>query len=166
MAQKNETQSPESEREIVISRVLDAPRELAWRAMTDPNHVVRWWGPRGFTTTIEEMDLRPGGVWKHVKHGPDGTKYPNESVFREVVEPDRIVYAYGGRKEGGPAVHFVATWTFDDLGGGKTRITIRQVFATVADRDRVVREFGAIEGGRQTLERLSEHLPGMAAAAG
>ena len=166
MNQKNETPATESDREIVISRVFDAPRELAWRAMTGSEHVVNWWGPRGFTTTIEVMDVRPGGEWKHVMRGPDGTNYPNHSVFREVVEPERIVFVQGGKKEGGPSISFVSTWTFDDLGSGKTRITIRMVFPTAADRERVVREFGAIEGAKQTLERLAEHLPTMAAAGG
>jgi len=146
-------------REIVIARVVDAPRELVWQAMTSPEHVVHWWGPRGFTTTIEEMDVRPGGVWKHVMHGPDGANYPNKSVFTEVVKPERIVYSHGGEREGGPGAHFEATWTFDALDAGKTRVTIRMVFPSAADRDFVVREFGAIEGGKQTLERLAEHLP-------
>jgi len=61
--------------------------------MTEPQHVVNWWGPRGFTTTIQEMDVRPGGVWKHIMHGPDGANYPNHSVFREVVAPERLVFA-------------------------------------------------------------------------
>jgi uncharacterized protein YndB with AHSA1/START domain len=153
-----------SNREIVISRVLDAPRELVWQAMTDPRHVIHWWGPRGFTDTIEEMDVRPGGVWKHVMHGPDGANFPNKSVFKEVVKPERIVYSHGGGREGGPGAHFVATWTFDAVEAGKTMVTIRMVFPSAADRDFVIKEFGAIEGGKQTLERLAEHLPKMDAA--
>ncbi len=153
------TPSSEStaDREIVISRVFDAPRELVWAAMTDPKQVVKWWGPRGFSTTIEEMDVRPGGTWKHVMRGPDGVNYPNLSVFQEVVKPERIVYSHGGHREGGPGVNFVATWSFEEE-AGKTRLTLRQVFPSVAERDFVAKEFGAIEGGKQTLERLSEHL--------
>jgi uncharacterized protein YndB with AHSA1/START domain len=150
--------------EIVISRDFNAPRELVWEAWTNPEHVANWWGPRGFTTTIEEMDVRPGGVWKHVMHGPDGANYPNKSVFKEVVKPERIVYSHGGGRDGGPGVHFVATWTFDAPAADKTRLTIRMVFASAADRDFVVKEFGAIEGGKQTLERLAEHLLQMEAA--
>lgn len=151
-----------ADREIVISREFDAPGELVWEAWTNPKHVVNWWGPRGFSTTIEKMDVRPGGVWKHVMHGPDGANYPNKSVFKEVVKPERIVYSHGGGREGGPGASFVATWTFDALDAGKTKVTIRMVFPSVADRDFVVKEFGAIEGGKQTLERLAEHLPKMA----
>ena len=146
------------DREIIITRVFDAPRELVWQAMTDPNHVVHWWGPRGFSTTIETMDVRPGGVWKHTMHGPDGTDYPNKSIFKEVVKPERIVYSHGGHREGGPGVSFVATWSFDAQDGGKTKVTIHMVFPSAQDRDFIVKEFGAIEGGKQTLERLGEFL--------
>jgi uncharacterized protein YndB with AHSA1/START domain len=153
--------SPTSDREIVITRLFDAPRELAWQAMTDPRHVVQWWGPFGFTTTIQEMDVRPGGVWTHVMHGPDGTDYQNHSVFQEVVYPERIVYSHGGSKPGGSEVGFISTWTFESIEPNKTRVTMRGVFPTAEARDRTVKEYGAIEGGRQTLERLAEHLPAM-----
>jgi uncharacterized protein YndB with AHSA1/START domain len=153
--------SSANDREMVITRTFDAPRELAWQAMTDPRHVVQWWGPRGFTTTIQEMDVRPGGLWTHIMHGPDGTDYPNRCVFQEVVYPERIVYAHGGAKAGGPEADFIATWTFEVIEENKTRVTMRGVFPTAEARDAVVREYGAIEGGRQTLERLAEHLPVM-----
>jgi len=146
------------DREIVVSREFDASRELVWEAWTNPKHVVNWWGPRGFSATIEKMDVRPGGVWKHVMHGPDGANYPNKSVFKEVIKPERIVYSHSGGREGGPGASFVATWTFDAVAAGKTRVTIRMVFPSAADRDFVVKEFGAIEGGKQTLERLGEYL--------
>jgi uncharacterized protein YndB with AHSA1/START domain len=161
---ENSTMDDTADREIVITRNFDAPRELVWQAMTDPKHVVHWWGPRGFTTTTEIMDVRPGGVWKHVMHGPDGVNYPNQSIFKEVVKPERIVYSHGGRREGGPGTRFISTWTFDVVDDGKTRVTIRMVFPSGEARDFVVKEFGAIEGGKQTLERLGEHLVAMAAA--
>ncbi|HMD55276.1 MAG TPA: SRPBCC domain-containing protein, partial [Phycisphaerae bacterium] len=152
MAEKTKTviDAP-SERQIAITRVVEAPRELVWEAWTNPVHVANWWGPRGFTTTIHEMDVRPGGVWHHTMHGPDGTDYPNKSVFTEVVKPERIVFSHGG----GTGVHFQATWTFEDL-DGKTKVTIRMVFPTVEDRDRVVKKYSAIEGGNQTLARLAQ----------
>lgn len=149
-----------TDREIVISRVFDAPRDLVWDAWTDPQQVVRWWGPMGFTTTIETMDVRPGGIWKHTMHGPDGANYPSKSVFKEVVEGERIVFSQSGGKEDGPGVNFESTWTFETHEAGKTQVTITMVFGTAADRDRVVREFGAVEGGKQTLERLAGHLKG------
>src|SRR6266852_4602923 len=82
---------PRGDREIVITRLLDAPRELAFQAWTEPQHVAHWWGPNGFTNTIHEMDVRPGGVWRFIMHGPDGTDYKNEIVYVEVVKPERLV---------------------------------------------------------------------------
>ncbi len=155
---KNSSSSDSSDREIVVSRVFAAPRELVWEAMTDPKQVVNWWGPRGFTTTIETMEVRPGGIWKHTMQGPDGSKYPNKSRFQDVVKPERIVYVLGGGREEGPGATFVATWTFEALSAKQTRLTVRMVFPSTEARDFVAKEFGALEGGKQTLERLSEHL--------
>jgi uncharacterized protein YndB with AHSA1/START domain len=148
-----------ADREIIITRVVDAPRELVWEAMTDPKQVIHWWGPRGFTTTIEHMDVRPGGTWKQVMHGPDGTDYPNEHIFKEVAKPNRLVYAHAGGRKGAARVNSEATWTFETVAPGKTKVTIHMVFPTAADRETVVKEYGAIEGGKQTLERLAEYLP-------
>jgi uncharacterized protein YndB with AHSA1/START domain len=155
---KNFVENKTADREIVMTRVVSAPRELVWDAMTDPKHLVNWWGPRGFSTTVEKMDFRVGGEWKQVMHGPDGANYPNQHIFEEIVKPERIVYSHGGRREGGSSVSSVATWTFEPAGEGKTRVTIRMVFPSAPERDRVVKEFGAVEGGRQTLERLDEYL--------
>lgn len=145
------------DREIVTSRLFDAPREVVWEAFTDPKQVVQWWGPNGFTTTIEVMDVRVGGQWRHTMHGPDGTDYPNASVFKEIVKPERIVYGHGGGKEGGPGASFEATWIFEAQ-GNKTLLTGRMVFPTAAARELVVKEYGAIEGAKQTFARLAEYL--------
>ena len=159
-AAKNISSGESSDREIVITRDFNAPRELVWEAMTNPKHVVNWWGPRGFSTTIETMDFRVGGVWKHVMRGPDGAKYPNKSVFKEIVKPERIVFSHGGGREEGGGASFQATWTFEALAADKTRVTARMVFPSATERDFVVKEFGAIEGGKQTLMRLGEFLAG------
>ena len=153
----NSLKATTADREIVISRVFDAPRDVVWDAWTDPKQVVQWWGPRGFTTTIHEMDVRPGGTWRHTMHGPDGANYPNKSVFLEVVKPERIVFSHGGGKEGGPGANFHSTWTFE-VEGDQTKVTIRMVFDSTQARDLVIKEFGAIEGGKQTLRRLGEYL--------
>ena len=145
-----------ADREIVMTRVFDAPRELVFEAWTDPEQVVQWWGPFGFTTTIHEMEVRPGGVWRFVMHGPDGTDYDNHVVFDEVVKPERLVYRHGGGEEN-DIKEFRVTVNFDEDAGGKTRLTLRLVAESPAERDRMV-EFGALEGGKQTLERLAEHL--------
>jgi len=145
-------------RSIIISRVVDAPRELVWEAMSNPKHVVHWWGPRGFSTATEIHDFRVGGEWKHVMQGPDGAKYPNYSVFQEIVKPERIVYQHSGKREDGPAISKLFTWTFEAMDGGKTKVTINMLFPTANERNFVVKEFGALEGGKQTLERLGEFL--------
>jgi uncharacterized protein YndB with AHSA1/START domain len=160
-ALKEFMESPTADRDMVITRVLDAPRELVWEAMTNPKHVVNWWGPRGFTAKIEKMDFHVGGVWKQTLQGPDGTNYHNEYVFKEIVKPERIVLSHGGKREDGEGVSFVATWTFETVAPDKTKVTIHNVFPSAAERNRVVREFNAIEGGKQTLERLGEYLAKM-----
>ena len=142
----------------MVSRVFDAPRQRVWDALTDPKKVVNWWGPRGFTTTVETMNVKPGGVWKLVMRGPDGTEYPNKSIFTEVVPHERIVYTHTGAKAGGPGVSFVATWSFAEVKGNKTRLTLRQVFESAGDRDTIVKVYGATEGARQTFARLADVL--------
>ncbi len=146
------------DREISLTRVFDAPRELVFAAWTEPRHVAKWWGPEGFTNTIAEMDVRPGGTWRFVMHGPDGTDYRNESVYDEVVQPERLVLTHLS----GP--RFQMTATFEKEGGGegeKTRLSVRMVFESAELRDQVAREFGAVEGLAQTLGRLAGYLPEM-----
>ena len=155
MTASNSEATATSGREIVVSREFDAPRQLVFEAWTDPEQVVQWWGPHGFTTTIHEMDVRPGGVWRFVMHGPDGTDYDNKVVFVEVAGPERLVYDHGPGDES-DSPQFRVTVTFEEE-GGKTRLTLRLVFASPAERDSAV-EFGALEGGNQTLERLAKHL--------
>ena len=142
--------------ELIFTRVFDAPRELIFDTWTDPNHVAQWWGPRGFTTTIYEMDVRPGGVWRLVMHGPDGVDYKNRIVFLEVVRPERLVYKHDPEKESEP-VTFQVTVTFVEE-GGKTRLTMQMLFPSAAARDHVVKKYGAIDGANQTLDRLAEQL--------
>jgi len=151
-----------AEREIVITRVFDAPRELVWSAWTDPKHLVHWWGPKGFTNTFQEINVRPGGVWRFIMHGPDGRDYQNKIVFDEIVEPERLVYSHNG-DEGEP-VRFQTTVTFAER-SGKTELTMRMVFPSATERDRVVKEYRAIEGGNQTLDRLAEHVAKLSGAA-
>ena len=148
-----------TDREIVISRLIDAPQTRVFEAWTDPEQVVQWWGPRGFTTTTtHKMEVKPGGVWRFVMHGPDGRDYQNTITYLEIVPPERLVYRHGGGEDLEP-VSFQTTVTFV-AEGNRTRVIIRSVFPTREERDRVVKEHGAIEGGEQHLERLDEHLAG------
>jgi uncharacterized protein YndB with AHSA1/START domain len=147
----------EARRAIVVTRLFDAPRNLVFDAFTDPKQVGRWWGPRGFTTTTYEMDVRPGGVWRLVMHGPDGVDYPNKITYREIAKPERLVYDNGNPGEPG---FFRTTVTFADR-GGKTELTMRMVFQSVAEREAVVKRYNAIEGANQTLDRFGEQLSKM-----
>ena len=141
---------------IITTRVFDAPRELVWSAWTDPAHLAQWWGPDGFTTTTSAHDFRPGGVWRFIMHGPDGRDYQNRVTFDEIVRPELIVYHHGGGDDVEP-VQFRTTVTFEEL-GAKTRLTLRAQFPTAAERDRVIRDYGADTGASQTLARLAEFL--------
>lgn len=188
-------QGGDRDREIVTTRTFDAPVERVWAVWTDPRHISKWWGPRGFTTTTKEWDLRPGGVWRFTMHGPDGTDYLNRVRYQEVVKGERLVYLHGG--EGAHAdIEFIAVVRFEAVRGGErdgggsaggssggdagrsagasargsagsnegnraggeqTRVTLRIITDTKARRDGMA-EFGAVEGGVQTLERFGEVL--------
>ena len=145
-----------TDRELVLSRVFDAPRELVFKAWTDSQHIAEWWGPNGFTTTVQEMDVRPGGAWRFVMHAPDGVDYPNRMEFLEVVEPQRLVAIHSSGEPGDAG--FEVTVTFTKEAAGKTRLTLRQLYATAAERDYVAREYHAVELGNQTLERFARYL--------
>ena len=144
------------QQELFLTRELNAPRERVFAAWTDPHQASVWWAPQDCTPLSCEMDVRPGGVWRFVMHGPDGVDYKNKIVFVEVVKPERLTYRHAG-EEVHDEVKFHTTVTFADR-DGKTELTLRMVFATPEERDHVVETYGAIEGGRQTLERLAEHL--------
>ena len=145
-----------TDREILLTRVFDAPRELVFNAWIDPKHIAQWFGPDGFTTTILEMDVRPGGVWRFIMHGPDGVDYPNKIVYVEIVKPERLVYNHFSEDVDEPG-QFHVTMTFAEQ-AGKTVLSMQMLFETAAERDRVVKEYGAIEGGEQTLDRLAAYL--------
>src|SRR5579884_4127269 len=96
MAPKSRIDLDQDPRIIVGMREFDAPRALVFSAWTDPKHLAQWWGPNGFTTTTSSFDMRPGGVWRFVMHGPDGRDYQNRITFEEIVPPERLVYRHGG----------------------------------------------------------------------
>lgn len=163
MAAKSETREAIEARSIIFVRTFDAPRALVFSAFSSPVHLGQWWGPNGFTTTTHAFEFRPGGVWRFVMHGPDGRDYQNRITFDEIAAPERLVFHHGGVADGEP-VEFNVTVTFADE-GGKTRLTWHMLFPSVAERDRIVREYGAEEGLKQTLGHLADHLARIAAAA-
>ena len=143
-------------RELSITRLLNAPPELVWEVWTKPEHLTNWWGPIGFSTTTHEMSVKPGGVWRFMMHGPDGKDYPNKIVFIEVVKPELLVYKHTGEEQT-ENVRFHVTVNFQKQ-GNKTKLTMRSLFESPEELERVIKEYGAKEGMKQTVDRLEEYL--------
>lgn len=137
-------------REVTATRIFDAPRALVWRAFTDPDHLKHWWGPNGFTCTFHEFDLRPGGAWRFIMHGPDGTDYKNDNVFVTIDWMERIVFDHVSFPK-----HSV-TMRFEDA-GGKTKLVFKQLFESLDDFEKI--KLISMPGLTQTLDRLAAHLP-------
>ena len=150
------TPVPAADQEVLITRIFEAPRERVFRAWTDPEQIVRWFGPTGFTLESLECDIRPGGRWRFVYTGPDGTRYDNRMVFLQIEAPRLIEMEHGSDKDDDPA-RFHVTVTFDAQSDGKTVLTMRQLLPTKAQRDGAI-GFGAVELGYQTLGELARHL--------
>ena len=148
-------QSATADREIVISRVIDAPRELVFEAFTEVQHLSRWWGPEGFSTTTQSFEFRVGGEWDFVMHGPDGTDYTEWICWTEIAPPERIALLHGESRGDPNAFESVLTFERD---GAATRIEMRTVFRTKELRDDAVEKYHAIEGGQQTLSNLAAYL--------
>src|SRR5579864_8820497 len=148
-------QSATANREIVISQVIRAPREVVFEAFTEVRHLSRCWGPDGFTTTTRAFEFRVGGVWDFFMHGPDGSDYQEWSTWTEIVPPERIVLLHGEFR--GDPNAFESVWTFAP-DGAATSIEMRTVFPTKELRDEVVEKYHAIEGGQQTLSNLAIYV--------
>jgi uncharacterized protein YndB with AHSA1/START domain len=147
--------SATADREIVISRVINAPRELVFEAFTEVRHLSQWWGPDGFSTTTHAFEFRVGGVWDFVMHGPDGTDYQDSITWTEIVPPERIALLNGERRDDPNAFAQVITFASE---GAATRIEMHTVFPTKQQRDEAVEQYHAVEGGRQTLSHLADYV--------
>jgi uncharacterized protein YndB with AHSA1/START domain len=147
--------SPTADREIVISRGIDAPRELVFEAFTEVRHLSRWWGPEGFTTTTRTFEFRVAGEWNFVMHGPDGTDYQEWITWTEITPPERIAMLHGEFRDDPNAFESVLTFAPN---GAATRIEMRTVFPTKELRDEAVEKYRAIEGGQQTLGNLAAYV--------
>ncbi len=147
MERKNNT----ADRELRISRLLNAEVELVWEVWTDPEHLKNWWGPNGFTNTIGKMEIQPGGEWDLVMHGPDGTDYKNKSIFKEVLLYKKLVYEHVS------APKFTATIEFESQ-GEKTLLNWHMLFESKEEFENVVRTFKADEGLKQNVEKLDVYV--------
>ncbi len=166
MANNGDPNTTTPEQELVITRVFDAPRELVFKTWTEPEHLVRWWGPKGYTTPFCTIDLRPGGIMHHCMRSPEGREVWTKGVFREIVVPELIVLTDSFADAEGnvvPPTHYgmspewpletLLTVTFDEHAGKKTRVTLRHAgIPSGAERD------GAQQGWLETVDRLAEYL--------
>jgi uncharacterized protein YndB with AHSA1/START domain len=168
VARKTDPAEEASDREFVITRVFDAPRELVWKAWTEPKHMAQWWGPHTFTNPVCELEVRRGGGCRMVMRGPDGVEHPSKGVYREVAEPERLVMSLDhselsdewhdlvnpnrDRSKGKPTLEARTTVTFEEQ-GDKTKLTIRVHFESAAIRDALLK-IGMSQGWSQSLERL------------
>jgi len=143
-------ESNTANREISTSRLFNAPIELLWEMWTNPDHIKNWWGPNGFTNTIHQMDFKEGGEWKLTMHGPDGTNYPNRSIFKEIVPFKKIVFEHFNP-------NFITTVLFESKGDA-TLINWTLLFDTAEMRETIVKAHKADEGQKQNIERLEKYL--------
>lgn len=143
------------DREIILSRVFDAPRETVFDAFTNIKHVDHWWGPNGFVNKTSHMDVRAGGEWLFTMTHPQYGRFNNRVRYRSVTRPSRLEYIHDEGVDNDPKT-FEVQITFEEE-RGKTKVTMRSVFASPAELERV-KGFGAVQGGEQTLARLSEYL--------
>lgn len=152
MAMENRNAEESSERTLVLTRICDAPRSLVFKAWTEREHLMRWWGPRGFTVTFCEMDLRPGGGWRISMRSPEGREDRQRGIFREITPPERLVFTYAFEDAAGIIGHeTLVTVTFAEH-EGKTKLTVNHaVFETVAVRNDHVRGWG------EALDRLAAY---------
>jgi uncharacterized protein YndB with AHSA1/START domain len=143
-----------SDREIMMTRVFDAPRDLVFEAHSSAEHMKNWWGPRKYEVVSAEVDFRPGGKWRIVHRGPDGEEYGFHGEFREIVRPERIVWTF--EFEGAPGQVAIETLTLEEH-DGKTTLTASSIAGSREERDAVL-ESGMVEGATETYERLEEYL--------
>jgi uncharacterized protein YndB with AHSA1/START domain len=148
-------QTPTADREVVVSRTIDAPRELVFEAFTEVRHLSHWWGPDGFTTTTRSFDFRVGGTWDFVMHGPDGTDYPEWITWTEITPPSRIALLHGEFLDDPDSFESVLTFEPE---GTATRVALHTRFRTKEQRDEAVEKYHAVEGGRQTLANLAAYV--------
>ena len=171
MMTASKTDTTATNPDFVISRVLDAPRDLVWKVFTDPAHMRHWWGPKGFTVAVSKMDLRPGGTYHYCLKSPDGSPMWGKFVFREIAAPERMVFISSFSDEaGGTTRHpmaptwpleMLSTFAFEEQPGGKTKLTIRWAPYNATEEER--KTFDAGRGSMQqgwsgTLEQLEAYL--------
>ena len=149
----NITATP-GKQEIIMTRVFDAPRELVFKTYTDPKLIPQWWGPKEYTTVVDKMEVKPGGLWRYVQRGADGNEYAFKGVYHESLPPERLIYTF--EFEPLPGHVLLETVKFEEQ-EGKTKVTVISVFQSVEDRDGMLQS-GMEDGAVETWDRLAELL--------
>jgi uncharacterized protein YndB with AHSA1/START domain len=151
---KTEYQIEPGKQEITVTRVFDAPRDLVFKACNDPILIAKWWGPRRYSTTVDKLEVKPGGVWRFVQNDDAGHEFAFSGVYHDITAPERTVRTF--EFEGVPGHVLLDTATFEEH-EGKTKLTQQSVFQSVADRDGMV-QAGMEEGSTESMDRLAELL--------
>lgn len=151
--------SATTDRELLLTREFNAPRELVWEAWTNPKHLVHWWGPPGSTYTIHEMNLKPGGIWRFIMHVPGGHDFPNRIFYKEVINTKFLSYEHGSDIDNDPHKFYV-TVNFESKGKG-TEVRTKMTFGTAEQLKEVIEKYGALEVNRLSMLALDEYLKTM-----
>jgi uncharacterized protein YndB with AHSA1/START domain len=146
---------------VIMSRVFNAPRELVFKAMTDPKHIPQWWGPRQYTTIVDKMEVKAGGLWRYIQRGDNGDEYAFHGVYHSITEPSRVIDTF--EFEGMPGHVILETMDLEALPDGKTKLTVSSVFQSLEDRDGMLSS-GMEEGSIESYDRLDELLASMQTA--
>lgn len=158
MTKKRETvfEHP-SNHEMLYTRIYDAPRELVWKAWSEPERLAKWFGPNGFSITTHEMQFKEGGFWKFTMHGPDGRNYKNKIHYLEIKAPERIVNKHAG--EGSDdVVNFQTIITFEAISKNETKVSMRQIFNSPEDLKFVIDNYHADKGALENIQRLADYI--------
>jgi uncharacterized protein YndB with AHSA1/START domain len=151
METKSKSTFTTTDKEIIVSRLLDAPIDLVFEMWTNPEHIKHWWGPKGFTNTIYKMDVTEGGEWDFTMHGPNGADFRNTNRFVKIIKNEKIVLEHTGP----PFFQLIATFKEE---GDKTLLNVKSVFESAELLQKVVKEVNAAEGLKQNIDKLEVYI--------
>ncbi len=152
---KSEVIAKPDSHEMTMTRVFNAPRDLVFKVMTDPKQIPNWWGPRQYTTIVDKMEVKAGGLWRYVQRGADGNEFAFHGVYHSIIAPESVIDTF--EFEGMPGHVLMETLTLEALADGKTKLIVSSVFQTVEDRDGMISS-GMQDGSDESYDRLDEIL--------
>jgi uncharacterized protein YndB with AHSA1/START domain len=152
---KSEVIAKPGSHELTMTRIFNAPRDLVFKVMTDPKQIPNWWGPRQYTTIVDKMEVKAGGLWRYIQRGKDGNEFAFHGVYHSIIAPERVIDTF--EFEGMPGHVLMETLTLEALPDGKTKLIVSSVFQTVEDRDGMISS-GMQDGSDASYDRLDEIL--------